>query len=55
MTEIQNPKQLIFDFILDLDIVIWCLYIVIPGLSGDFYFRHPCRCPADIDGSLSTG
>jgi hypothetical protein len=40
MTKIQNPKQLAFDLILILDIVIWnlfviwCLYFVISGLSG---------------------
>ena len=40
MTEIQNPKQLVFDVIWVLDIVIWnlfviwCLYVDISGLSG---------------------
>ena len=40
MTEIQNTKQLAFDRIWDLDIVIWnlfviwCLSFVISGLSG---------------------
>ena len=40
MTEIQNPKQLAFDLIWDLDIeilnlfVIWCLQFIISGLSG---------------------
>ena len=40
MTEIQNSKQLAFDLIWDLDIVIWnlfviwCLEFVISGLYG---------------------
>ena len=33
MTKIQNFKQLAFDFIWDLDSVIWCLQFVISGLS----------------------
>ena len=28
MTEIQNPKQLVFDLISDLDIVIWNLFVI---------------------------
>ena len=53
MTEIQNPNQLAFDLIWDLDIEIWnlfeiwCLYFVISGLSGlgicssNFYINCP--------------
>ena len=54
ITEIQNSKQLVFDLILDLDIVIWnlfviwCLYFVISGLSGlGIYSSNFCiNCPA---------
>jgi hypothetical protein len=28
MTEIQNPKQLAFELICDLDIVIWNLFVI---------------------------
>jgi hypothetical protein len=28
MTEIQNSKQLVFDLILELDIVIWNLFVI---------------------------
>jgi hypothetical protein len=38
MTEIQNPKQLAFELICDLDIVIWNLFVICDLLFFSGFF-----------------
>jgi hypothetical protein len=49
MTEIQNHKQLPFDLIWDLDIVIWNLMLVICYFSPSRRFESTSRRPVYPD------